>query len=211
MLERRTYRASAAQLNYIAQDNPCVPFSAKEACRSTSCPTVRGFHGIKKSVSVGVKTVRFHCEWQSEVEANRMQLFVDSDWAGCALTRRSTSGGLMKLRTHSLKTWSSTQAVVAMSSAETELYALTEGATRGVGTKTMPSEMGVVLDVVHVCTESSAAKSVLSQRGLRNMRHIEVKELWLQAAVKESKVKLPTIAGASNPADFSSKCTDLAN
>ena len=94
---------------------------------------------------------------------------------------------------------------------EAELQALTEGATRGIATKTMPTEMGVVLDVVHVYTESSAAISFLSQRGLRNMRHIEVKELWLQAAVKESKVKLPTIAGASNPADLSSKYTDLAN
>ena len=50
--------------------------------------------GSRRVVSVGVKTVRFHCEWQSEVEANRMQLFVDSDWAGSAVTRRSTSGGL---------------------------------------------------------------------------------------------------------------------
>ena len=33
------------------------------------------------------------------------------------------------------------------------------------------------------------------------MRHIEVKELWLQAAVKEAKVKLHKIAGESNPAD----------
>ena len=74
----------------------------------------------------------FNFQWQSEDEANQMHLFVDSDWAGCAVTRRSTSGGLLKLGMHTLKTWSSTTAVVAMSSAEAELYAMTEGAIRGM-------------------------------------------------------------------------------
>ena len=154
--------------------------------------------------------MRFNFQWQSEDEANQMQLFVDSDWACCAVTRRSTCGGLLKLGTHTLKTWSSTQAVVAMSSAEAEFYAMTEGATRGMGMKTMLSEMVVVLDIAHLYTDSSAAKSLLSLRGLRKMRHIEVKELWLQAAVKEAKVKLHKIAGESNPADLLTKYTDLA-
>ena len=39
---------------------------------------------------------------------------------------------------------------------------------------------------------------------------MEVKELWLQAAVKEAKVKLRRIAGESNPADLFTKYTDLA-
>ena len=74
--------------------------------------------------------------------------------------------------------------------------------------QTMLSEMGVVLDIVHLYTDSSAAKSFLSQRGLRKMRRIEVKELWLQAAVKEAKVKLHKIAGESNPSDLLTEYTD---
>ena len=37
----------------------------------------------ERELPVGVKTVLFNFEWQSEDEANKMQLFVDSDWAGC--------------------------------------------------------------------------------------------------------------------------------
>ena len=96
--------------------------------------------------------MRCNYEWQSEVEVNQMQV-VDSDWAGCAVTRRSTSGGLMKLGTCTLK------GSCAMSSAEAEVYAMTEGATRG-----LLSEMGVVLDAVHLYTDSSAAKSFMSQQ-----------------------------------------------
>ena len=64
--------------------------------------------------------------WQDEpVKADA---YTDSDWAGCRSTCRSTSGGALKLGQHCLKTWSSTQATVALSSAEAELCALTKGA-----------------------------------------------------------------------------------
>ena len=42
------------------------------------------------------------------------------------------------------------------------------------------------------------------------MRHIEVKELWLPAAVNKATVKLHNIAGESNPADLLTKYTDPA-
>ena len=43
---------------------------------------------------------------------------------------------------------------------------LVGGGTRDMGMKTMLNEMGVVLDAAHLKTESFAAKSFLSQRGL---------------------------------------------
>ena len=58
---------------------------------------------------------------------------------------------------HTLKTWPSTEVDVAMSPAEAELYAMTEGATRGMDMKTIVSEMSVVLDGAHLFAGSSAA------------------------------------------------------
>ena len=110
----------------------------------------------------------------------------------------------MELGTHTLKTWPSTEVDVAMSSAEAEVYAMTEGATRGMGMKIIVSGMGVVFAGL------SASTYVLSQRCLRKMRHTEVEELWLQAAVKEAKVKLHSVEGESNPADLFTKKTHLA-
>ena len=115
----------------------------------------------------------------------------------------------MRLGRHTLKTWSTTQPVIAMSSAEAELYAMTEGATRGMGLQTMLGEMGVFIATLHLYTDSSAAKSFASRRGLGKMRHVEVKELWLQAAVKEGKVKLHKVDGEMNPADLLTKYMDL--
>ena len=57
----------------------------------------------------------------------------DSDWAGCRRTRKSTSGGLIKLGGHVLKAWSSTQGVISLSSGEAEYYAMLKCGSIGFG------------------------------------------------------------------------------
>ena len=69
--------------------------------------------------------------WQTE--PSQIDGFVDSDWAGCSGSRRSTSGGAMLWARHVLKSYSTTQATIALSSAEAELYALVKGAAQMLG------------------------------------------------------------------------------
>ena len=60
----------------------------------------------------------------------KMQAFADSDLAGDRVTRKSTSGGLVMLGNHMIKSWSSSQPLIALSSGEAELYALAEAAAQ---------------------------------------------------------------------------------
>ena len=53
-----------------------------------------------------------------------------------------------------------------------------------------------------ISTDSSSAKSFASKRGLGKMRHIEVKDLWLQEAVCRGRIKLFKVIGTKNPADL---------
>ena len=47
----------------------------------------------------------------------------DSDFAGETQTRKSTSGGMICLGNHVVKSWGSTQTVIALSTGEAKLYA----------------------------------------------------------------------------------------
>jgi hypothetical protein len=58
--------------------------------------------------------------------------YVDSDWAGCHKTRRSTSGGVLQMPGSTFHHFSRTQATVALSSAEAELYAITSGVAKSI-------------------------------------------------------------------------------
>ena len=42
-------------------------------------------------------------------EPQPIDIYVDSDYAGCPRTRKSTSGGCVMLGSHLIKSWSSTQ------------------------------------------------------------------------------------------------------
>ena len=54
-------------------------------------------------------------------------------------------------------------------------------------------------------TDSSAAKSFVSRGGLGKMRHIEIRDLWLQKEVLKGMVKVVKVAGEDNPADLMTK------
>ena len=54
-------------------------------------------------------------------------------------------------------------------------------------------------------TDSSAAKSFVSRRGLGKMRHLEIRDLWLQKEVNEGTVKVFKVRGIENPADLMTK------
>ena len=60
-------------------------------------------------------------------------------------------------------------------------------------------------NVVRLGTDSSAAKSFVSRRGLGKMRHLEIRDLWLQKEVNEGKVEVSKLRGDSNPADLMTK------
>ena len=59
----------------------------------------------------------FHYRWQT---VDHVDVYTDTDWAGGLRTRKSTSGSCAILGAHPIKTWSSTQSSVALSSGEAE-------------------------------------------------------------------------------------------
>ena len=109
----------------------------------------------------------------------------DSDWGGARGDRRSTAGGVWFLGHHCIKTWSATQGSIALSSAEAELYAMVDGVTRAKGLLSLAMELGYIKlsNVVRLGTDSSAAKSFVNRWGLGKMRHLEIRDLWLQNEV----------------------------
>ena len=98
-------------------------------------------------------------------------MFSDSDWGGRRGSRKSTSGGCILLGKHCIKTWSSTQGAVALSSAEAEFYAMVDGVQKAKWAATLATELGVQVSgkVVEVKTDSDAARSFENRRGLGRM------------------------------------------
>ena len=105
---------------------------------------------------------------------------------------------------HCVKTYSQTQETIALSSGESEFYGIVK---MGLGMKGLLNDLWVEVKV-QVNTDSSAAKSIAARRGAGRVRHIEVRELWVQDRVAKGELSAVKVKGEENVADGLTKHVD---
>ena len=116
--EATQYRALAARLNYLALDRADLQFAAKEISKYMSSPKDADWVKIKRVGRYLLGTPRYVQSFIWQDMPRELTTFADSDWAGDKVSRKSTSGGALMCGYHLLKSWSSTQPVIALSSGE---------------------------------------------------------------------------------------------
>ncbi len=111
------------------------------------------------------------------------------------------------LGSHMVMAWSSTQGVVALSSGEAELYALTKGAANTLGMISLALDFGMYLDgKVH--SDASAAIGMVNRTGAGKLRHVRVQYLWVQDKVRSGELGVVKVPGEENPVDLLTKHVD---
>ena len=114
----------------------------------------------------------------------------------------------MLLGCHVLKSWSSTQASVSLSSGEAEFYALITGASEGFGLVSMAQDFGVLLKLV-LHSDATTGLSLAQRHGLNSrIKHLHTNLLWLQEKVQRGEVTLKKVDTKENPADLLTKPLD---
>ena len=108
----------------------------------------------------------------------------DSDWAGCRRTARSTTGGIIRYCGHYIKSWSSTQKSITLSSGEAELVAAVKMCTEILGVVQLLADWGNEVDG-EVWVDSSAAIGTMTRRGNGKLRHVRVGTLWIQERIED--------------------------
>ena len=201
--EHTVFRALAARGNYLAQDRIDLIFAAKEICRFMSTPTDASNLALKRMgrYLLGHKRVVYRYPFQ---RADHIDVYSDTDWSGCPRTRRSTSGGCIMIGQHCIRTWSSTQPSVTLSSGEAEYYGLVKAAGAGLGHQALMADLEVTLPV-RAWTDSSAALGIATRSGLGKIRHLETHTLWLQEKVRTGAIMVKKVRGEVNPADLFTK------
>ena len=108
---------------------------------------------------------------------------------------------------HLLKSWSSTQKSISLSSGEAELHGIAQGGSQGLGLQNLLRDAEWVLPL-HVYSDATAAIGIARRKGLGNIRHLDVTDLWIQDRIKSKDISLSEILGAENMADVLTKYVD---
>ena len=140
---------------------------------------------------------------KNECDPREITLFVDASWS-----LDSTSGGIISWMNCCLKAFSRKQPTTALSSAEAELMALTEGTKESIYigllvehlTEGVEGEVGTY--PIDALCDSQAAICISNMNSLlRKVRHLELRAQYIQEQVSSGRLKPSYLPGKENPSD----------
>ena len=169
--DRACYRSWTMRASYLSQDRCELQFAVKELARRMQ-PNTKNMQALRRLVRFLKGSPRCLVVYNRQAEQSIADVFSDSDWAGCAKTRRSTSSSNVMLGGHLLAASATTQHVVATCSGEVEFYALTKSASRALDAVAMAADPRVRVD-------ATASKAIASRRGVGRVRHLHTQVLWV--------------------------------
>ena len=108
----------------------------------------------------------------------------------------------MKFCGYTVLHWCRMQDTIALSSAEAELKAACKGVQEALGLRTaIEFLVGTSLPLTHY-TDASATHGVIKRRGAGAIKHLTVRQLWLQEVMRDPNNCSLKISRSDNPADI---------
>ena len=222
--DQRMFRSGLGLALYIAQDRPDIQQSLKTLSTYMAGGTKLAYTALRHLGSylqgtqdAGVlltQLKRFGVtsdhwdfpEWSNREDRKNynLEVFTDANWAGCKVSRKSTTSYMVFLNGSLLVSSCKLQSSIALSSAESELYASCSGIAEmlHVGSR-LKFLVGANEVQMTAFSDSSAARGIMQRAGQGKLKHIHI--LWTQDLVREKIVRLLRVPTAINPADLNTK------
>ena len=200
--QHKRYRRIVGKLQWLAYTRPDIAYSTKELARDLTAPTELSQKRVKHLLRHlnGTKRHKFTIEPTTTLRANTnnildLDVHVDADWAGCPTTRKSTSGFNIIFLGTTVAFGSRTQATIALSSAESELYAICTGVNEGLHLRNFLLE-------TNICSKLNLR---IRQGTSKRAKHIDLKFLYTQDLIKHDIIRILKINTLHNSSDLFTK------
>lgn len=205
----KLYRGVVGKLMWAINERPDLNYAVKELARRCSSPTLRDWKAMEGVLRYLKSTEDVHLELgvdegfifdgESSIDISVM---TDASWSA----DRSTSGGVLSLGGFTLASWSRTQAQSALSSCESEFYALTTGVQEALFIKSLLGEMFPKSDIKLTGYIDSTSAAQLAQRtGVGRLKHLDIRLLWIQDLTEDGTLKVHRVHTDENTADLFTK------
>ena len=205
--EAKLFQCVAGLVNFVAVDRPDVQFSVKVILADMTRPLVISMFRLKRLVRYlhGRRELWWMYDRQDMPRAVVYE--TDSDWADDEVTRKSTSSVFGFFGSHLLETQVASQPVVALSSGEAEFYAIGRGAASAIMMRQFFAQCGIEVRS-RVSSDSSAGRAIASRIGSGKVRHLQIRDLWVQERVREGDLLLDRVSTLENRSDLGTKYLD---
>jgi hypothetical protein len=217
--DQELFRGMVGSLLYLASwTRPDIAFSVSELSRFVSNPgkshleaAKRVFRYLKKTLGLGlVYRSSASLPDHPEIQPNVLWGYVDSDWAGCPDSRRSTSGFVFMLNGAAISWRSKRQPTVALSSAEAEFISASSMVQEVIFLRKFLSNLGFPQTAptpVFADNETCIAWSEGSVGGSDRAKHVDLRMHFVHEARAAGHLQLVKIESRLNGADILTKAS----
>ena len=208
------FRSSLGRLSWLAMTRVDVVYYVSMLARGQANPLEKHERAMR-SVLRYLKHVQGFKQVVNPTGENTLRLdcYVDASWGSEKnVDRKSISGGCIMIGGFCLKAWSRLQQAVALSSAESELYGLVEGAKEALSILRAVSHVfgWSLLPTPTIYCDSEAAVAISKADGLRKVRHIDLRACFIQDQLRQKQLFVFGVRGEANVADLFTKPLSLA-
>jgi hypothetical protein len=189
---------------------PDISFAVSELSRFVSDPGLVHMQAAKRVIRYlkGTKELKLRYSRPEGVKINQLWGYVDSDWAGCIDTRKSTTGYLLMFNGAAVSWKSKRQNVVALSSAEAEFMAASALVQEVIYIRKLLQRLGYTQSgptPIFEDNRTCIAWTEGSVGGSDRAKHIDLRAQFVHDAVKDGVLTLCPVSSADNVADLLTK------
>ena len=207
------FRSAVGKLQWLTGTRPDIQYAVKELAREVSDLKPSSIVKLKHLLRYLKGTINYVIEFRQFVSQapsalSEIHVYCDANWAGCQRTRRSTSGYVIFYLNNVIHSASKTQHSVALSSAESELYAICSAVSEAIHLSNVITETEITEKsvTIHVHSDSQSAIAISARTGPgKKSKHIQIRFLFVQDMVQTGHVKLHKVHTGSNCSDRQTK------
>ncbi|KAD3640229.1 hypothetical protein E3N88_29452 [Mikania micrantha] len=204
-VDETLYRCMIGSLMYLTASRPDIMFATCVCARFQAAPkeshliaVKRIFRYLQGTQSLGI--------WYSTGHSCKLVGFSDSDYAGCKLTRKSTSGGCQFLGNCLVSWQSKKQTSVATSTAEAEYIAAASCTSQILWLQNQLLDYGIKESKTPLLMDSASALCIVKNPVQHSRtKHIEIRHHFIRDCFEKGLIDPKFVPSADELADIFTK------
>ncbi|GKB72794.1 retrovirus-related pol polyprotein from transposon TNT 1-94 [Tanacetum coccineum] len=196
----------AGALQYLTFTRPDISYAVQQVCLYMRDPRAPHFTALKRILRYVRGTLTFGLQIHASTTA-QLTAYTDADWAGCPVTRRSTSGYCVFLGDNLLSWSAKRQVTLSRSSAEAEYRGVANVVAETAWIRNLLLELHAPLTTATLvyCDNVSAVYLTTNPVQHQRTKHIEIDIHFVRDYVASGQVRVLHIPSRFQYADIFTK------
>ena len=200
--------AVGSLLHIMRFTRPDIAHATGVASRFNSCFTNEHWNAVKRIIAYLWTTKNYHLTYRKGEKD--LEVFVDANFGGDVLDRKSTTGYLIKMNGGAVSWISKKQPTTALSTAEAEYVAAAVVAQEILWIKSFMKEIGQPIEQPIKIMEDNQACIAITENPIHHHKttHVDLKYYFLKELVQEDVIKFQYCPSEEMEADGLTKALD---